>query len=163
MSEPRVRRSGRRVVKERPDPRDLTVGPAFLLDTHVWLWWLEGHDALPRRVRAVLAKAQRSGRLHVSDFSVWELALKAGRGSLVLRVPLREWLARAREAPGIRYRGITAEDLLAANELPETPFRDPVDRALVAVARTSGLTIVTADRTIRAWARHGGVALLDAA
>jgi PIN domain nuclease of toxin-antitoxin system len=155
-------RPARRAASPHVRERVATASP-LLLDTHVWLWWLDGRRHWSRRTDRALHDAQHEGRLHVSDFSLWEVAIKAGRGSLQLRLPLREWVARARRAPGLHYRPITADDLVAAHELPETPFRDPIDRALVAIARTDGMMLVTADRAIRSWAARARVALLDAA
>ncbi len=49
-----------------------------LVDTHVFLWWVEGDRPLPARARAALSNADNE--CLVSLVSVWELAIKAGLG-----------------------------------------------------------------------------------
>jgi PIN domain nuclease of toxin-antitoxin system len=46
--------------------------------------------------------------------------------------------------------------MLEAAALPEGAPRDPFDRALIATARMDGMTLVTADRAIVAWAGASG-------
>ncbi len=46
--------------------------------------------------------------------------------------------------------------MLEAAALPEGAPRDPFDRSLMATARLEGMTLVTADRAIAAWAGASG-------
>jgi PIN domain nuclease of toxin-antitoxin system len=59
----------------------------LLLDTHAFLWWVEGAPALGRRARAEVANpANPDNEVFVSIASCWELAIKlslcGGAGSL---------------------------------------------------------------------------------
>ena len=49
-----------------------------LVDTRVFLWWVEGDRALPAKARAALA--DQDNDCLFSLVSVWELAIKAGLG-----------------------------------------------------------------------------------
>jgi len=55
----------------------------FLLDTHVFLWWLEDHTRLSKKTRGILANP--SARVFVSAVSIWEMAIKISLKKLSLR------------------------------------------------------------------------------
>ncbi len=54
----------------------------LLLDTHVLLWWLNGHPALSRRSQAAIADGKNL--VFVSSVSVWEIRIKAALGKLTI-------------------------------------------------------------------------------
>jgi PIN domain nuclease of toxin-antitoxin system len=84
-------------------PEDLaTYEGALLLDTHVWIWWLEGdEERLSLEARALLDRCGGDSHLRVSDISYWEVAVKAAKGKLTLSIDISVWLQRAERAPGI--------------------------------------------------------------
>lgn len=128
-----------------------------LLDTHVWIGhvapdaYAMGADAL-----RTVAAAQQSGGMLVPEVAAWEIALKAGRGSMRLTMPVREWIDRARSAPGTRMIPFTLELMLRTAELPAGAPTDPFDRAMIVTAMAVGAPLVTADRKIIAWAEKSG-------
>jgi PIN domain nuclease of toxin-antitoxin system len=135
----------------------------FLLDTHVWLRLLLPElGRLPAATTRILQEAQRAGQLTVSDISIWGLAMRVGRGSLQLAMPLRDWLERAMQAPGIRHAPINRAALLRAHETETGDIGDPFDRALIATDLTGGSTLVTADQAILRWGATSGVPMLSA-
>lgn len=117
----------------------------YLVDTHVWLWLLRSPDKLSPSVRGALEQAED---LALSAASVWELAIKARLGKIVLNLSVAavrdEFLAQA----GARELSIDSAHALAAADLPPV-HRDPFDRLLIAQAQIEGLTLVTADEAIR--------------
>ena len=52
----------------------------LMLDTHAFLWWLEGDRRLPARVRALIGEP--ANEVLVSAASVWEITIKARLGKL---------------------------------------------------------------------------------
>lgn len=135
------------------------AGPTnrVVLDTHVWIGYF-APDAYPLgadALRAVSA-AQQSGGMLVPDVAAWEVALKAGRGSMRLEPPVREWIDRARSAPGTRMVPFTVELMMRTAELPAGAPADPFDRAIMVTAMAVGAPLVTADRRMIAWAEQSG-------
>ncbi len=120
----------------------------ILLDTHVWIWWVQDPDRLPVAARRRLEAEEPDGGLVVSAVSFWEISLKCAIGKLELPMDVRSWLAAARQYPGIRVVHLSAEVATESTMLPGTFHNDPADRFLVAQARASGMPIVTADRKI---------------
>lgn len=124
-----------------------------VLDTHVWLGYLDRHSfALSPSAVRIVSAAQRAAGMLVPDAAVWEIAFRAGRGSMRLRLPVRGWIARACEVPGTRLVPFTSELMLRTAELPAGAPSDPFDRAIIVTAIAVGAPLVTADRKIIEWA-----------
>jgi PIN domain nuclease of toxin-antitoxin system len=149
----------RRVQERAPALYRIPRGSAdsLLLDTHVWLWWVDGDR---RRLRGPfldrLSKASAERSLFVSDISTFEIALKAGRGSLRLNATPAEWLRRAADLSQVRFVAMDRDVLLRAALLEGERPADPADRILVATASVHGMTLVTADRAIHRYAESSG-------
>lgn len=145
-------------------PADLeTYDAPLLLDTHVWIWYLEGDASnFAPETQALLERSGKHARLFVCDISYWEVAVKAAKGKLTFAVDVAVWLQRAEQAPGIRFRPLTRPVLLESTRLGGTPHNDPADRMLMAMARLDGVPLVTADRLIIEYAQsHGGTPIID--
>ena len=119
-----------------------------LLDTHVFIWWLNDRDRLSPAQREVVATVAPESPLLVSDISLWEVATLHGLGRIRLSLPLREWLEKAVAPPLVRRHGISPAIAAELAALPRSFHRDPADRILVATARVLGATLLTQDRRI---------------
>lgn len=119
-----------------------------LLDTHVLIWWLNDLTRLSPQQREVVEAATPDAPLHVSDISLWEVAMLQALGRIRLALPLREWLDRAVAPPLVRRQGISPAIAAELAALPDSFHRDPADRILVATARVLGATLLTNDRRI---------------
>ena len=146
-------------------PTDLAQydGP-LLLDTHIWLWHLEGDSTkLASGVTALLDRIGQTSALYVSDISYWEVAVKAAKGKLSLSLEVPIWLKRAELAPGIRFLPLDRDTLLLSTRLPGAVHNDPADRMLIAAAKLHNVPLVTADGLIVDYARaHAGTPVVDA-
>jgi PIN domain nuclease of toxin-antitoxin system len=119
----------------------------FLLDTHLVLWWLGDHPQLPKTAVDLILDPDHE--VHVSQVSLWELAIKCSVGRL--EVDLAK-LERAIPAQGFRWLPIRNQHLLAVAKLETSPVhRDPFDRLLVAQSRVEPLRLLTADRQLAAY------------
>jgi PIN domain nuclease of toxin-antitoxin system len=136
----------------------------LLLDTHVWIWMVNGTaDRIGRAARAALEDASTRHGLRVSVLSTWEVAMLEARGRLTLALDCRDWVARALGAPGVVLEALTPDIAVESARLPAShDLRDPVDRMLVATARQQALTLVTADARVLAYAAGGRLRVRDA-
>ena len=121
---------------------------AALLDTHVLIWWLNDRTRLSQRQRDVVEAATGDAPVHVSDISLWEVAMLQSLGCIRLALPLREWLDKAVAPPLVRRQGISPAVAAEVASLPDSFHRDPADRILVATARVLGATLLTQDHRI---------------
>ena len=77
----------------RPTPRSRLAGPA-LIDTHIWLWYLDGmENGMSADALTLLRHTAQSRGLLVSDMSAWEIGTKAAKGKLTLAPSVEGWLA----------------------------------------------------------------------
>ncbi len=72
----------------------------IVLDTHIWVGWVQDAPALPDAYRQVLEEHESTG-LGVSAISCWEVAKPVERGRLVLPSPVEAWLDLALAYPGV--------------------------------------------------------------
>lgn len=113
------------------------TGP-LLLDTHVFLWWLEEHPRISQSLRTSIGS---SSRVFVSAASAWEAGIKASLGKL--RIPGS--FEQGVEACGFEKLRIEFRHAERAGRLPPH-HRDPFDRMLLAQAIEERLRLVTADK-----------------
>ena len=113
----------------------------LLLDSHTLLWAL---SEVPRLgVLAREAIASPDNEVFVSAVSIWELAVKREKGTLLAPNDLATIVEQTRFTP-------LPLSLFHAEQAASLPMhhRDPFDRMLVAQAKAEGLTIVTQDNRI---------------
>lgn len=136
-------------------------GAPLLLDTHVWLWLLDGRlEKLGATAVHELEGASREGKLLVSVLSIWEIGMLLAKGRLRLALSLDEWVDRASRAPGLRLAELTPRIAIESTRLPPTAPADPADRIVVATALAHGARLATGDDRLLRYARHGGYRVL---
>ncbi len=117
----------------------------FLLDTHIWIWSLLDPERIVPAVADVLEAAD--SELWLSPISVWETAMLAEKGRIILNQPTAHWLCTALKQAPINEAQVTFEVAAAVGGIV-LPHRDPADRFLLATAEVYELTLITADRRL---------------
>lgn len=136
--------------------------PEILLDTHVWVWVLEGlADRIGPGTRQLVSRAARGGRLKVSPVSAWEIGMLVRKGRVAFGESCERWVQRAIGAPGLSVSELTPSIAVESSFLPGEFHGDPADRILIASARASGAWLLTADESILAYAQAGHVRASD--
>ena len=139
------------------------AGAPLLLDTHVWLWYVEDRT---REMSAAcvegLDRAAEEGLLRLSAFSVREIAMLDAKGRIALSRECGEWVTTALSAPGVQLVPLDPAVAVASTRLPDGFRSDPVDQILVATSRVRGWPLVTRDRRILDYARRGHIRAVDA-
>jgi PIN domain nuclease of toxin-antitoxin system len=121
----------------------------IILDTHVWVWWVDGGGQLPADY-LTLIQAEAASGLGVCAISCWEVAKLVELGRLQLAIAVDRWLAQAL-LPPIQLLPLTPEVAVGSTQLPGAFHRDPADQLIVATARQYDCPLVTLDRMIRAY------------
>ena len=119
-----------------------------LLDTHALLWWLTDSSRMKATWRRTLGDSQ--SRVVVSAASIWEIAIKSAIGRIELKLPKGAALSELAELCGFEDLPVSARHAAAVTELPPH-HADPFDRILVAQAKLERLTLVSADKAMRAY------------
>ena len=114
----------------------------FLLDTHAFLWWLDGDKRLSRTPRRVIQTEENE--IFVSAASVWEISTKARIGKLPGALEVAADVPACIASQGFSALSISVQHAQAAGALPG-PHRDPFDRMLIAQAHAERVPIVSID------------------
>jgi len=118
----------------------------MLLDTHTFLWWVSERGArLSDRARELLSDGANEGSLSIA--SIWELAIKASAGRIVLPDIAERYVPDRVRHHGFEVLSIELPHAFRAGTLPRI-HGDPFDRMLIAQAQIEGLPILTADPAI---------------
>ena len=113
------------------------------------VWWLAGEARFSRPQFAALQSAEDRGeRFAVAAVSLWEIAWLGARGRLA--DPEQRIRDIESEHGLVDVLPLTGRIAIDAAALGRGFPGDPVDRLIAATARVYGMTLVTADRRIRA-------------
>ncbi len=121
----------------------------LLVDTHTFLWLMESPEKLS--VWAFDECSDPMNSLYLSAVSLWEIQIKSQLGKLDLGMPLSD-IVKAEVTNGpFEFLPIRAEHVLAIGDLP-THHSDPINRMLIAQARSENMEFVTADGIMQQYA-----------
>ncbi len=113
----------------------------LLLDTHTFIWYVEGSAELSQAARQAIEHPENQG--FVSMASLWEMSIKVGLGKLELQSPFETVL------DDIAENGFELLPIHFAHTLENTRLdwhhKDPFDRLLIAQARVEAMPVVGRD------------------
>jgi PIN domain nuclease of toxin-antitoxin system len=115
-----------------------------LLDTHAFLWWLAGDEALSLTARTAIAEERND--IFVSAASAWEIATKYRLGKLPGAAAIAGALDDAIADQSFIGLPISIRHGQVGGALPG-PHRDPFDRMLIAQAIVENLVLVSNELT----------------
>ena len=121
----------------------------LLADTHTLLWAITTWDRLSRRACRVLTDPRN--QVFFSTVSLWEVAIKMSLGRLELAADWRDLIESGRGELHADWLTLKPRHCHQVATLP-WHHRDPFDRVLVAQAITEGMTLVSRDRRMSAYA-----------
>lgn len=119
----------------------------FLLDTHGFLWLIQGDPQLSERARVVIS--DDTNQLYFSVASIWEIAIKLNIGKLKIGHTIED-VYTLLDQLNIEILPIDRPDLIQYLTLP-IHHRDPFDRILIAQSLNRDLVLVSADESFRAY------------
>lgn len=114
----------------------------LLLDTHTLIWAVDDPDQIPSV--AMTTMADPANERLISTATIWEMAIKFGKGRLPLSLPYRTWIDKVIADLALTMLPITLDHAERQTELP-WHHRDPFDRLLAAQALIEGIPLVSAD------------------
>lgn len=115
-----------------------------LLDTHAFIWFVEGDPQLSAHARMLIENPQ--AKVYISIVTFFEITVKIKIGKLPAFREIKQCFTDA-ESQGFFILPISEPHLTAYNEVPiNDDHRDPFDRLLIATAIAESIPIVTADK-----------------
>ena len=119
----------------------------YLLDTCALIWLVQKSKRLSASVKRSLVQA---AEIFVSPVTAWEIAVKHQAGKLVLPLDPAEWFRIAVASFNLTILPLDYQTLVKSAQLPPH-HRDPADRAIIALALSNGLPVVTGDHRFAAY------------
>ena len=120
----------------------------LLLDTQIFLWFLDEERRIPAAARPAIHDAGNA--VFVSAAAVWEISIKASLGRLRMAEAHLHRLPALIDEAGFEELPVRATHAAGVFALPWR-HRDPFDRLMIAQARLENLTLVSVDPAIRAY------------
>jgi PIN domain nuclease of toxin-antitoxin system len=136
--------------------------PSLVLDTHVWIWTVNGDDEIQPALREKIAVALRQASVLVPSICVWEVGMLAKRSRIQLSKPLSIWIQEALDLSGFCLAPLCDAVALEAANLPGEFHSDPADCMIIATARINSAVLLTRDRRILEYGKSGYVNVLEA-
>lgn len=123
----------------------------ILMDTHAFLWFIEGDNNLSDAARSLIENHQYQKRLSIA--SLWEMSIKASLNRLELKTTFPNLIQNYVYNNGFDILSINAEHL---EQLKRLPFhhKDPFDRLIIAQSLTENIPIITKDDLFKRYTKN---------
>jgi PIN domain nuclease of toxin-antitoxin system len=120
----------------------------LLLDTHTFLWFIEGNLNLSNAARDLIEDPGNQRFLSIA--SLWEISIKVSLGKLELKMTITELVKREAYGNAIELLEVQPEHL---DELMKLPFyhKDPFDRLMIAQSLAECIPMVTKDSAFESY------------
>lgn len=119
--------------------------PPFLLDTHTFIWFMNGDNTLPLNIQAIISDP--SNPCYLSIISIWEIAIKQSLNKLQLHsgfYKIEEFLFEN----NIVVLHVKFRHLQLLTQL-EFYHRDPFDRIIISQAISEDYIILSKDTVFK--------------
>ena len=113
----------------------------YLLDTHSFLWFINGDEQLSGKAKNAIADPDAIKYISIASF--WEIAIKVNLGKLSLDMAYQD-LRQQVVANGFEILPITFEHTIELLSL-DLHHRDPFDRIIIAQALSENPVVISKD------------------
>jgi len=115
----------------------------ILIDTHVFIWWIQGDSKLSEKHKKFLKENEHTG-IYVSIISCWEITKLIEKNRLLLPLPINEWFQTAFSYAGMKLTNLDLDIILASHKLKNF-HKDPMDQLIAATSITMKIPLLTFD------------------
>ncbi|MFC1226075.1 type II toxin-antitoxin system VapC family toxin [Pedobacter sp. BG31] len=116
----------------------------FLLDTHIFLFFVNGDYSISKKVIDIINN--HDSEKYISVVSIWEITIKLNIGKLKLKDDINS-IYQLLEKHGVKILQPSKSDFITYFTLPLI-HKDPFDRLIISQALTNDLTLITDDQYI---------------
>jgi PIN domain nuclease of toxin-antitoxin system len=134
----------------------------ILLDTHVWIWYVNGSNELKKTTRDIITNSLQNFDAYLAAISFWELGMLDKKQRIILEMPYLEWINKSIEITHLHVAPLTPSIAAESCRLPGEFHGDPADQLIVATARVEGLAIITRDQKILEYSKHKYISAIHA-
>jgi PIN domain nuclease of toxin-antitoxin system len=123
----------------------------IVIDTHIWIWYLDKPDLLSEKSFAVVEHAKERKAIYISSISVWEICVLEKKGRLQFSIPAAQWIRKSENLSFLHFVPVTNEIVRRSVALSGDLHPDPADRLIIATACMKRIPLVTKDRKIQTY------------
>ena len=118
----------------------------YLLDTHIFIWWVLDNPKLSDNHKATIANT--SNLIYLSSASTWEMIIKSSIGKINLPEQADIFIKKQLDLNNFHLLDIKIDHTF---EILKLPFihKDPFDRILISQARYEEMILITDDIEIK--------------
>ena len=113
----------------------------FLIDTQVFIWWMEENKKLPTDIKSIIDDPLNN--IFISVATPWEIVIKIKSRKLKVPKNFAEFIMNG----VFKVLPIQINHVIGVRKLP-LYHKDPFDRMLIAQAKVENLTLITSDEKI---------------
>jgi PIN domain nuclease of toxin-antitoxin system len=113
----------------------------IILDTHIWLWWINRNETINKKQ---LEQIENASEVGVSAISLFEVSWLERHNRIKLPCPKKEWFEKALTGSNIELMPITSEIACLATDLTEH-HSDPQDRIIIATSIIHDTLLISSD------------------
>lgn len=133
----------------------------LLLDTHIWIYLMEGDEKLSSSFIKNLDEHLDEGRILISAISIWEVGMLEEKKKITLKMDCLDWVEQSLDSPQIEVAPISPGIAIHSSRLPGEIHGDPADRILVATAYENNAVLVTHDDKILSYGKDRFIGVHD--
>jgi PIN domain nuclease of toxin-antitoxin system len=133
----------------------------LLLDTHAWIWLMNGDERLSKSFRAAVNKNIENDNILISAISIWEFGMLAEKKRIEINTDALIWVEEALASKGISFIPLSPRIAIQSTRLPKGLHGDPADRILVASAYENNSVLVTHDQKILDYGKGNFITVYD--
>lgn len=113
----------------------------YLLDTHTFIWFINGDKVLPKNIQLIICDT--NNQCFISIASIWEIAIKQSLN----RLEIKSEFSKIADFLTENDMSVLPIEFSHLQKLLKLPFhhRDPFDRLIIAQAIAERLTIISKD------------------
>lgn len=126
----------------------------LLLDTHVWIWFVNGDKTLSSKIHHLINRNLQTKSVFIAAISIWELSMLVSKKRMSLNMPCLEWVRKSLAVTGIQIIALSPEIAVDSAELPGSFHGDPADRMIIATARICELDLLTRDAKLLSYSKQ---------
>ena len=117
----------------------------YLLDTHIFLWYISGDIKLNQNHREIIENSEN--QIFISDYSIWEILIKTKLGKLPLPSPVYSFITEQIKNHNFLICPNNTSAFQFLETLPEI-HNDPFDRMLISQCIQLRYTLISEDTNI---------------
>ena len=121
----------------------------IVVDTHIIIWNALKPEAVSKKAKQEIDKANETDGIIFCEISLWEIAMLIKKKRLSIDVTYLEFIGLLKASNNYMFKGISPEIAELSANLPSEINQDPADRIICANSIITNSKLITSDKNLR--------------